>query len=35
MTQGRGSFEMSFIRYEEVPQANQAKIIADARKDEE
>lgn len=35
MTQGRGSFSMSFIRYEEVPQANQAKIIADAKKDEE
>ena len=35
MTQGRGSFSMSFVRYEEVPQANQAKIIADAKKDEE
>ena len=35
MTQGRGSFEMNFVRYEEVPQMNQAKIIADAKKDEE
>ena len=35
MTQGRGSFSMNFVRYEEVPQANQAKIIADAKKDEE
>ena len=35
MTQGRGSFELSFVRYEEVPQANQAKIIAEAKKDEE
>ena len=35
MTQGRGSFELNFIRYEEVPQANQPKIIADAKKDEE
>ena len=35
MTQGRGYYSMSFIRYEEVPQANQAKIIADAKKDEE
>ena len=34
MTQGRGSFSMNFVRYEEVPQANQAKIIADAKKDE-
>ena len=35
MTQGRGSFEMNFVRYEEVRQMNQAKIIADAKKDEE
>ena len=35
MTQGRGRYEMSFIRYEEVPQMNQAKIIEDAKKDEE
>ena len=35
MTQGRGKYAMNFVRYEEVPQANQAKIIADAKKDEE
>ena len=35
MTQGRGSYAMSFVRYEEVPQMNQAKIIEDAKKDEE
>ncbi len=35
MTQGRGSYEMNFVRYEEVPQANQPKIIAEAKKDEE
>ena len=35
MTQGRGSYELSFVRYEEVPKANQAKIIADAQKDDE
>ena len=35
MTQGRGSFSMRFVRYEEVPQANQAKIIAEAKKDSE
>ena len=31
MTQARGSFTLEFVRYEEVPKANQAKIIADAR----
>ena len=31
MTQARGSFTLKFDRYEEVPKANQAKIIADAR----
>ena len=31
MTQARGSFELNFERYEEVPKANQAKIIADAK----
>ena len=31
MTQARGSFELSFERYEEVPKTNQAKIIADAK----
>ena len=35
MTQGRGSYAMKFVRYEEVPQMNQAKIIEDAKKDEE
>ncbi len=35
MTQARGSFTLQFERYEEVPKANQAKIIADAKNDEE
>ena len=35
MTQGRGSYSLKFIRYEEVPQMNQAKIIEDAKKAEE
>ena len=35
MTQGRGAYSMKFVRYEEVPQMNQAKIIEDAKKDEE
>ena len=35
MTQGRGSYDLTFERYEEVPKANQAKIIADAQKDED
>ncbi len=35
MTQGRGSYTLKFVRYEEVPQMNQAKIIEDAKKDEE
>ena len=34
MTQARGSFQLDFERYEEVPKANQAKIIADAKADE-
>ena len=34
MTQARGSFTMSFERYEEVPKGNQAKIIADAKNEE-
>ena len=33
MTQARGSFTLDFVRYEEVPKANQAKIIADAKED--
>ncbi len=35
MTQARGSFTMKFERYEEVPKANQAKIIEEAAKDDE
>ncbi len=35
MTQARGSFTLSFERYEEVPKANQAKIIAEAKNDED
>ena len=35
MTQARGSFTLSFVRYEEVPKAAQTKIIEDAKKDEE
>ena len=35
MTQGRGSYTLKFVRYEEVPQMNQAKIIEDAKKDAE
>ena len=35
MTQGRGSYGMKFVRYEEVPQMNQQKIIDDAKEDEE
>ena len=35
MTQARGSFTLTFDRYEEVPKANQAKIIEDAKKDED
>ena len=33
MTQARGSFILDFVRYEEVPKANQAKIIADAKEE--
>ena len=32
MSQGRGSYSLKFVRYEEVPQINQAKIIEDARR---
>ncbi len=35
MTQARGSFTLSFERYEEVRKANQQKIIEDAKKDDE
>ena len=34
MTQARGSFTLNFVRYEEVPKANQAKIIAEAKEEE-
>ena len=34
MTQARGSFTLEFVRYEEVPKANQQKIIDEANKDE-
>ena len=34
MTQARGSFTLNFVRYEEVPKANQAKIIEDAKNEE-
>ena len=32
MTQGRGRYEMSFVRYEEVPAPSVPKIIEDAKK---
>ena len=34
MTQARGSFTLEFARYEEVPKANQQKIIDEARNDD-
>ncbi len=34
MTQARGSFTMTFERYEEVPKQNQAKIIAEAKEED-
>ena len=34
MTQARGSFTLTFERYEEVPKANQAKIIAEAKEED-
>ena len=34
MTQARGSFTLTFERYEEVPKQNQAKIIADSKNDD-
>ena len=34
MTQARGSFTLEFVRYEEVPKANQDKIIKDAQNDD-
>ena len=35
MSQGRGSYSLKFVRYEEVPQINQAKIIEDAKNADE
>ena len=35
MTQARGSFTLTFERYEEVPKANQQKIIDEAKKEED
>ena len=35
MTQARGTFTLRFERYEEVPKVNQAKIIEEAKNDEE
>ena len=35
MTQARGSFTLEFVRYEEVPKANQAKIIEEAKNNED
>jgi translation elongation factor EF-G len=34
MTQARGSFTLTFERYEEVPKQYQAKIIAEAKDDD-
>ena len=34
MTQARGSFTLSFVRYEEVPKANQQKIIDESKNEE-
>jgi len=34
MTQARGSFTLTFERYEEVPKQNQAKIIAEAKEED-
>ncbi len=34
MTQARGSFTLTFERYEEVPKANQAKIIEEAKSED-
>ena len=34
MTQARGTFTLTFERYEEVPKGNQAKIIEDAKNEE-
>ncbi len=34
MTQARGSFTLTFERYEEVPKGNQAKIIAESKEED-
>ncbi len=34
MTQARGTFTLEFVRYEEVPKANQQKIIDEAKNEE-
>ncbi len=34
MTQARGAFTLEFVRYEEVPKANQQKIIDDAKNED-
>ena len=34
MTQARGTFTLEFVRYEEVPKANQQKIIDEAKNDD-
>ena len=34
MTQARGSYTLEFVRYEEVPKANQQKIIDEAQNDD-
>jgi len=31
MTQGRGSFSLTFVRYEQLPQMLEAKVIAEAK----
>ena len=35
MTQGRGSFSMEFVRYEEMPPNMAEKVIAEAKKEDE
>ncbi|MBQ3760494.1 MAG: elongation factor G [Clostridia bacterium] len=35
MTQGRGSFSMEFVNYQEVPAQNAKKIVESAKKDED